>query len=106
LELRVLYTPTFLWIVLVDVSPSLGLDNMLRPLLLIDEVSNAKLEDVFGESYQLGCPKGKPYVIACVPEKLEKVIESDKMHKGITRSRRFWRFNKAGFAFEYSRRKL
>jgi uridine phosphorylase len=27
--------------------------------------------------------KGKPYVIAC-SEKLEKIIESDKMHKGIT----------------------
>jgi uridine phosphorylase len=27
--------------------------------------------------------KGKPYVIAC-SEKLEKIIESDKIHKGIT----------------------
>ena len=55
---------------------------MLRSYL-IDEVSNEKIEDAFISHTNWDIRKGKPYVIAC-SEKLEKVIESDKMHKGIT----------------------
>lgn len=60
----------------------LGLDNMLRSYI-IDEVSNEKIEDAFVSHTNWDIRKGKPYIIAC-SEKLEKVIESDKMHKGIT----------------------
>ena len=60
----------------------LGLDNMLRSYL-IDEVSNIDMEDAFVKHTNWDPKKGKPYVIAC-SEKLEKIIESDKMHKGIT----------------------
>lgn len=60
----------------------LGLDNMLRSYL-IDEVSNLAMEDAFVKHTNWDLRKGKPYVISC-SEKLEKIIESDKMHKGIT----------------------
>ena len=60
----------------------LGLDNMLRSYL-IDEVSNSEMEDAFIKHTNWDLRKGKPYVISC-SEKLEKIIESDKMHKGIT----------------------
>ena len=60
----------------------LGLDNMLRSYL-IDEVSNIEMEDAFIKHTNWDLRKGKPYVISC-SEKLEKIIESDKMHKGIT----------------------
>lgn len=60
----------------------LGLDNMLRSYL-IDEVSNTEIEEGFINHTNWDIRKGKPYVIAC-SEKLEKLIESDKMHKGIT----------------------
>lgn len=60
----------------------LGLDNMLRSYL-IDEVSNIEMEDAFVKHTNWDLRKGKPYVISC-SEKLEKIIESDKMHKGIT----------------------
>ncbi|WP_395061559.1 nucleoside phosphorylase, partial [Flavobacterium sp.] len=60
----------------------LGLDNMLRSYL-IDEVSNIEMEDSFVKHTNWDLRKGKPYVISC-SEKLEKIIESDKMHKGIT----------------------
>jgi uridine phosphorylase len=60
----------------------LGLDNMLRSYL-IDDVSNTAIEDAFVAHTNWDFQKGKPYVIAC-SEKLEKIIESDKMHKGIT----------------------
>lgn len=60
----------------------LGLDNMLRSYL-IDEVSNAAIEDAFIAHTNWDARKGKPYVIAC-SEKLEKLIESDKIFKGIT----------------------
>ena len=60
----------------------LGLDNMLRSYL-IDEVSNIEMEDAFVKHTDWDLRKGKPYVISC-SEKLEKIIESDKMHKGIT----------------------
>ena len=60
----------------------LGLDNMLRSYL-IDEISNSEMEDAFIKHSNWDLRKGKPYVISC-SEKLEKLIESDKMHKGIT----------------------
>ncbi len=60
----------------------LGLDNMLRSYL-IDEVSNIKMEDAFVKHTNWDLLKGKPYAISC-SEKLEKIIESDQMHKGIT----------------------
>ena len=60
----------------------LGLDNMLRSYL-IDEVSNTKIEDAFIKHTNWDLRKGKPYAISC-SEKLEKRIESDQMHKGIT----------------------
>jgi uridine phosphorylase len=60
----------------------LGLDNMLRSYL-VDEISNIEIEDAFVKHTDWDLKKGKPYVISC-SEKLEKIIESDKMHKGIT----------------------
>ena len=60
----------------------LGLDNMLRSYL-IDEISDANIEEAFISHTNWDLKKGKPYVIAC-SEKLEKIIESDKIHKGIT----------------------
>ena len=60
----------------------LGLDNMLRSYL-IDEVSDIPMENAFIAHTNWDLKKGRPYVIPC-SEKLEKVIESDKMHKGIT----------------------
>jgi uridine phosphorylase len=60
----------------------LGLDNMLRSYL-IDEVTNLAIEEAFVKHTNWDLRKGMPYVIAC-SEILEKVIESDKMHKGIT----------------------
>ncbi|WP_432221554.1 nucleoside phosphorylase [Flavobacterium sp. TMP13] len=60
----------------------LGLDNMLRSYL-IDEVSNAALEEAFFIHTNWDIRKGKPYVIAC-SNKLEKIIESDQIFKGIT----------------------
>lgn len=60
----------------------LGLDNMLRSYL-VDAISNVAIEDAFVKHTDWDVRKGKPYVISC-SEKLEKIIESDKMHKGIT----------------------
>ena len=60
----------------------LGLDNMLRSYL-IDEISNSVMEEAFIKHTNWDLRKGKPYVISC-SEKLEKLIESDKIHKGIT----------------------
>jgi uridine phosphorylase len=60
----------------------LGLDNMLRSYL-IDEISNVKIENAFIKHTNWDIRKGKPYAISC-SEKLEKIIESDKIHKGIT----------------------
>ncbi|MBC7440037.1 MAG: phosphorylase, partial [Flavobacterium sp.] len=60
----------------------LGLDNMLRSYL-IDEISTIEIEDAFVKHTDWDLRKGKPYVISC-SEKLEKIIESDRMHKGIT----------------------
>lgn len=60
----------------------LGLDNMLRSYQ-IDDVTNFAIEEAFSAQTGWDFRKGKPYVIACSPT-LEKIIESDKMHKGIT----------------------
>ena len=60
----------------------LGLDNMLRSYL-IDEISNQQIENDFIAHTNWDAKKGRPYVIAC-SEKLEKIIESSQMHKGIT----------------------
>jgi uridine phosphorylase len=58
----------------------LGLDNMLRPYL-IDEVSNLEMEDAFVQHTNWDI---KRKTICNCSEKLEKSIESDQMHKGIT----------------------
>lgn len=60
----------------------LGLDNMLRSYL-IDAVSNSVMEETFIAHTNWDLRKGKPYIIAC-SETLERRIESDEMHKGIT----------------------
>ena len=60
----------------------LGLDNMLRSYL-IDEVSHDAIEDAFIMHTNWDIRKGRPYAIAC-SEKLEKIIASDQIFKGIT----------------------
>lgn len=60
----------------------LGLDNMLRSYR-IDAISDQAIEDAFIAHTNWDAKKGRPYVIKC-SEKLEKVIESSRMHKGIT----------------------
>jgi len=60
----------------------LGLDNMLRSYL-VDEISNTNIEDSFINHTNWDNRKGKPYVISC-SEKLEQLIESNIIHKGIT----------------------
>ena len=60
----------------------LGVDNMLRSYL-IDDITNKDLEDAFIKHTDWDYKKGRPYAIAC-SKKLEKIIESDKMFKGIT----------------------
>jgi len=60
----------------------LGLDNMLRSYL-IDKISSYAIEEAFINHTNWDIRKGKPYVIKC-SEKLEKLIESDKIFKGIT----------------------
>jgi len=60
----------------------LGLDNMLRSYL-IDGISNSNMENSFVNHTNWDLKKGKPYVISC-SKKLELLIESDKIHKGIT----------------------
>ena len=60
----------------------LGLDNMLRSYL-VDEISNTNMEEEFINHTHWDSRKGRPYVISC-SEKLEQLIESDIIHKGIT----------------------
>lgn len=60
----------------------LGLDNMLRSYL-IDNISHNAIEDAFILHTNWDIRKGRPYAIAC-SEKLEKIIESEKIFKGIT----------------------
>lgn len=60
----------------------LGLDNMLRSYL-IDEVTHPEIEEAFIKQTDWDLKKGRPYVISC-SEKLEKLIESDQIFKGLT----------------------
>lgn len=60
----------------------LGLDNMLRSYL-IDEVTHPEIEEAFIKQTDWDFKKGRPYVISC-SEKLEKLIESDQIFKGLT----------------------
>lgn len=60
----------------------LGLDNMLRSYC-IDEITNPEMEGAFIKHTNWDSKKGKPYAVSCC-ENLEKLIESDKIHKGIT----------------------
>lgn len=60
----------------------LGLDNMLRSYL-IDNVSHNAIEDAFILHTNWDVRKGRPYVISC-SETLERIIESDRIFKGIT----------------------
>lgn len=60
----------------------LGLDNMLRSYL-IDRISEDAIEEAFIHHTNWDIRKGKPYVIRC-SKTLEKLIESDKIFKGIT----------------------
>jgi uridine phosphorylase len=60
----------------------LGLDNMLRSYL-IDEISDTAIENAFIKHTNWDARKGRPYAIPC-SEILEKIIESEQMHKGIT----------------------
>lgn len=60
----------------------LGLDNMLRSYL-IDAISEKEIEEAFIAQTNWDMLKGKPYVIAG-SSKLEKLIESDQIHKGFT----------------------
>ncbi|WP_281335847.1 nucleoside phosphorylase [Flavobacterium eburneipallidum] len=60
----------------------LGLDNMLRSYL-IDKITNVAMEDAFVQHTNWDIRKGRPYAIAC-SEKLEKRLESNQIHKGIT----------------------
>jgi uridine phosphorylase len=74
---------------------------MLRSYL-IDEVSNLEMEDAFVKHTNWDVRKGKPYVIAC-SEKLEKIIESDKMHKRNHCYCRWFYGPQGRFALKYSR---
>ena len=60
----------------------LGLDNMLRSYL-VDAVSNIEMENAFIQHTNWDLQKGRPVVVPCSPI-LEKRLESDRMHKGIT----------------------
>lgn len=60
----------------------LGLDNMLHSYL-INGITHPEIENAFISQTNWDLKKGRPYVIAC-SEKLEKVIESDKIFKGFT----------------------
>ncbi|MGG7034162.1 MAG: nucleoside phosphorylase [Flavobacterium sp.] len=60
----------------------LGLDNMLRSYC-IDNICKNKMEDAFISHTNWDMRKGKPYIISC-SEILEKRMQSNKTHKGIT----------------------
>ena len=60
----------------------IGLDNMLRSYL-VDEVTLKDIEDAYITQTDWDVRKGRPYAIAC-SKTLEKRIESNEMHKGIT----------------------
>jgi uridine phosphorylase len=60
----------------------LGLDNMLRSYL-IEEISDYAMEEAFLHHTNWDIRKGKPCVVRC-SAKLEKLIDTDYIHKGIT----------------------
>ena len=60
----------------------LGLDNMLRSYV-INEITNKPLEDAFIQHTTWDANKGRPYAVQC-SKKLEKLIESELIFKGIT----------------------
>lgn len=60
----------------------LGLDNMLRSYL-IDPVSIIEMENAFIAHTNWDFRKGRPTIVPCSPL-LEKRMDSDKIHKGIT----------------------
>lgn len=60
----------------------LGLDNMMHSYLM-DDITHPEIEDAFIKQTNWDMKKGRPYVISC-SEKLEKLIESDKIFKGFT----------------------
>jgi uridine phosphorylase len=60
----------------------LGLDNMLRSYV-IDDICHNDIEDAFISHTNWDMRKGRPYIIEC-SSILEKRMESDKTHKGIT----------------------
>ena len=60
----------------------IGLDNMLRSYI-VDEITHKDIEEAFITQTEWNLQKGRPYAIAC-SEVLEKRIESNQMHKGIT----------------------
>jgi len=61
---------------------ALGVDNMLRSYQ-VDKVTDADLEEAFVSHTNWDSRKGQPYAVQC-SEKLEKIIESTDIHKGIT----------------------
>ncbi len=60
----------------------LGVDNMLRSYR-IDAITETAIEEAFVAHTNWDMRKGLPYVIKC-SEKLESVVSSEQMHKGIT----------------------
>ena len=60
----------------------LGLDNMLRSYL-IDEICEVEMENAFIKHTNWDMRKGRPYIIKG-SKILEKRLESDIIHKGIT----------------------
>ena len=60
----------------------LGVDNMLRSYK-VDEITNKELEESFIKHTNWDAKKGRPYAVEC-SKKLEKIIESEQMFKGIT----------------------
>jgi uridine phosphorylase len=60
----------------------IGLDNMLRSYI-VHEVTHKDIEEAFITQTEWNLQKGRPYAISC-SEVLEKRIESNQMHKGIT----------------------
>ncbi len=60
----------------------IGLDNMLRSYR-VDAITQTDIENAFVEQTNWDVRKGRPYAIACSAV-LEKRIESNQMHKGIT----------------------
>lgn len=60
----------------------LGLDNMLRSYI-VDKITHQDIEDAFISHTNWDLKKGRPYVISC-SNQLEKMLESNKIHKGFT----------------------